>query len=327
MDNARKTRWQAQEQFMAAEGATYAVLWVRKGENFVVAKDFTTEERRNATRIVRRDNKTFASEVRLLQIHVDGRGPVATAARSLQPQIVSAQAANMIPPPTVEALTTRNLPVRSDLAEEFSVKNIHFIPLTNGSKLLSVFGSGMYETASFKRWASASAGGMADTRQWAGAGAVLEYGVPTEPEVLSVKLLSLLIQELALVKTLGAFMLLSLEILSTLRVIIFVEGPSELMAGVRKSALAVVEGTMAADKKFAAMASAGGNSTKHYEYSLFRITKFFLKPVVVVIAWMTYVVEGYNEWQERRRLARIRVEEEGTARKDGTGTFLRQGKD
>jgi len=84
---------------------------------------------------------------------------------------------------------------------------------------------------------------------------------------------------------------------------------------------------MAADKKFAAMASAGGNSTTHYEYSLFRITKFFLKPVVVVIAWMTYVVEGYNEWQERRRLARIRVEEEGTARKDGTGTFLRQGKD
>jgi len=75
--------------------------------------DFTTEERRNATRIVRRDNKTFASEVRLLQIHVDGRGPVATAARSLQPQIVSAQAANVIPPPTVEALTTRNLPVRS----------------------------------------------------------------------------------------------------------------------------------------------------------------------------------------------------------------------
>jgi len=41
---------------------------------------------------------------------------------------------------------------------------------------------------------------------------------------------------------------------------------------------------MAADKKFAALSSAEGNSTKHHEYLLFRLTKFFLKPVVVVIA-------------------------------------------
>ena len=40
------------EQFMADLGAAYALHWVRKGDKFVVDKDFTTEARKKALRQV-----------------------------------------------------------------------------------------------------------------------------------------------------------------------------------------------------------------------------------------------------------------------------------
>lgn len=56
---ARQGRWRRQEAYMESIGATYALLWERRGDKFVATKDFTTDSRRRALRLVRADGKTL----------------------------------------------------------------------------------------------------------------------------------------------------------------------------------------------------------------------------------------------------------------------------
>ena len=118
-DAFQRKRWQMQENFMAELGATHAILWVRNETHFEVAKDFTTEEKRRALRLARRDDKTFASESRKVKIPAEGNGAIATAARS-QRELVVKDFSKM---------------VRVKLCREFGVKELHFVPLSSGSVL------------------------------------------------------------------------------------------------------------------------------------------------------------------------------------------------
>ena len=118
-DAFQRKRWQMQENFMAELGATHAILWVRNGTHFEVAKDFTTEEKRRALRLARRDDKTFASESRKVKIPAEANGAIATAARS-QREVVVKDFSKM---------------VRVKLCREFGVKELHFVPLKSGSVL------------------------------------------------------------------------------------------------------------------------------------------------------------------------------------------------
>ena len=58
-EEARRDRWRRQEEYMESLGATYALLWERQGDKFVGTKDFTTDSRRRALRLVRADGKTL----------------------------------------------------------------------------------------------------------------------------------------------------------------------------------------------------------------------------------------------------------------------------
>lgn len=84
-----------------------------------MSKDFTTEARKKALRQVRRDDLTFASESRLIRVDANGRGPLATAARTKEEQVV----------------TDTTTMVRAALATEFSIKRITFVPLPSGEVL------------------------------------------------------------------------------------------------------------------------------------------------------------------------------------------------
>jgi len=63
-------------------GATHAIFWWRKGDEFVVGASFVVPERVRALKAARGDDKTYTSESALLKIPADSVGPVATAARS-----------------------------------------------------------------------------------------------------------------------------------------------------------------------------------------------------------------------------------------------------
>ena len=101
---------------MEAMGATYCILWQRKGDDFVVAKDYTTEARRKAMRRVRGDDKLFATESRRYKLPASGSGPIATAARMNQ-QVTIKDTSSM---------------QRAALAKEFGIKKIHFVPVADG---------------------------------------------------------------------------------------------------------------------------------------------------------------------------------------------------
>jgi hypothetical protein len=91
---------------MEAMGATYCILWQKKGDVFVVVQDYTTEARRKAMRRVRGDDKLFATESRRYTLPVNGTGPIATAARKNM-QVTIKDTSQM---------------QRADLAKEFGVK-------------------------------------------------------------------------------------------------------------------------------------------------------------------------------------------------------------
>ena len=91
---------------MEAMGATYCILWQKKGDVFVVVQDYTTEARRKAMRRVRGDDKLFATESRRYTLPVNGTGPIATAARKNM-QVTIKDTSQM---------------QRADLAKEFGIK-------------------------------------------------------------------------------------------------------------------------------------------------------------------------------------------------------------
>ena len=100
----------------------YSILWVRKGNTFVVAKEFTTEARKEALRKLRRDDKTFSSESRRFSLASNGNGPIATSARTQKETVV-----------TDTSRISLSMISRRDLAKEFGIKKIHFVPLPDGS--------------------------------------------------------------------------------------------------------------------------------------------------------------------------------------------------
>merc|ERR1719499_574112 len=63
-------------------GATHAIFWWKKGDEFVVGASYVVPERVRALKAARGDDKTYTSESEKTKILADGKGPVATAARS-----------------------------------------------------------------------------------------------------------------------------------------------------------------------------------------------------------------------------------------------------
>ena len=129
------------ERLMESLGATYMILWERDGEKFRVGQDFTTESRKKALRKVRGDKLTFSSASRKFTINANGRGPIATCAREGK-QIT---------------IYDTSVMQRAQVAEEFNIKQITFVPVKGGNK-------------------------------------VLEYGTPQAEEVLCLQLLGYVIQ-------------------------------------------------------------------------------------------------------------------------------------
>jgi len=100
-------------------GATHAIFWWRKGDEFVVGASYIIPERVRALKASRGDDKSYTSESALVKIPVNGEGPVATAARSGK-EI------------TLEDPTTNSNFKRASLAKEFNIGNCHFVPCRDG---------------------------------------------------------------------------------------------------------------------------------------------------------------------------------------------------
>ena len=95
----------------------YSILWTRKGDKFVAKREFTTQARKEALRKARHDDKTFSSESMRFEFPVNGNGPIATSARTKTETVIT-DFSNMN---------------RRELAKEFGIKKIHFVPLPDGS--------------------------------------------------------------------------------------------------------------------------------------------------------------------------------------------------
>ena len=99
-------------------GASYTMFWALGADKkqYSVVADYVTESRREALAKVRGDDKTFCSESRKLALDAAGTGPVATAMRTGETQVVD----------DVTAMK------RAALAEEFRVTKIIFTPVEGG---------------------------------------------------------------------------------------------------------------------------------------------------------------------------------------------------
>ena len=180
-------------QNMEQIGATYCILWKQQGDRWVVAKDYTTEARRKAMRKVRGDDKLFASESRKYSVPISGRGPVAVSARTKK-QVT---------------ITDTSTMVRAELAKEFGIRKIHFVPIEGG---------------------------------------VLEYGTPSGEEVVLMKLMSLTIREMSHPRSFSRFFNLLGELFLCLRLLIAVE-ETNLVNGVRKTVSSFLASVIDLDQK------------------------------------------------------------------------------
>mmetsp|Transcript_85119 Transcript_85119/g.214607 ORF Transcript_85119/g.214607 Transcript_85119/m.214607 type:complete len:611 (-) Transcript_85119:351-2183(-) len=99
-------------------GATHVIFWWKKGEEFVAGASYVLPERERMLKAARGDDKTFTSESSLVTIRSDGKGPVATAARSGK-EITLEDAANF-------------RFKRASLAKEFNIGSLHFVPCKDG---------------------------------------------------------------------------------------------------------------------------------------------------------------------------------------------------
>jgi len=100
-------------------GATHAIFWWKKGEEFVVGASYVLPERLRALKAARGDDKSYTSESALVKIPADGTGPVATAFRSGKEVTLEDPAAD----PNFK---------RGSLAKEFNVGRCHFVPCKDG---------------------------------------------------------------------------------------------------------------------------------------------------------------------------------------------------
>lgn len=97
-------------------GAQHATLWQQKGDNFYVLTSYVTPAHIRAQKSKRGDDKTFCSESANVEIDATGEGPVATAKRS----------------GTSICVDSSGLVKRSELAKEFGIGSLTFVPVTSG---------------------------------------------------------------------------------------------------------------------------------------------------------------------------------------------------
>merc|ERR1711956_160663 len=102
-------------------GATHAIFWWRKGDEFVVGASYVIPERVRALKAARGDDKSYTSESALVKIPVDSEGPVATAARSGKEITLE--------DPTADSNSNFR---RASLAKEFNIGTCHFVPCRDG---------------------------------------------------------------------------------------------------------------------------------------------------------------------------------------------------
>ena len=155
------------------------------------------------------------------------------------------------------------------LAQEFGIKQIHFVPT--------------------------------------GDGRVIEYGTPSGEEVMCLQLLSLLIEETASTRSFKTIVYNVFEMLSLLRLIVVIEGPLHVVAGVRKATSSMLEGALNAENKF--KRQAGQNVTFFRKITLLRF--LVLQPVSAVVTGLTYIadyiVDAYVEWRGRSRRMKLQA--------------------
>jgi len=101
------------------ESAVYTLFWKRRGSEFEVGASYVLQERAEALRLERGDEKTFASESALVTLPATGSGPVASAAASGRPI-------------TLESPATDPNFARSNLAAEFTIRCCEFVPCNGG---------------------------------------------------------------------------------------------------------------------------------------------------------------------------------------------------
>jgi len=100
-------------------GAKYAMLWSEKGGEFSVAADYKIPERVAALRAKRGDDKSYITESRAMKFPAAGDAYVAAAARGGESLFCQ------------KAATDEKLE-RRELAKEFSVSSINFVPVEGG---------------------------------------------------------------------------------------------------------------------------------------------------------------------------------------------------
>lgn len=97
-------------------GASYCIYWAKEGNEFKVKADYVTDSRKRLLQEVRNDDETFCSKSRHMTIDATGNGPIAMAFREGKETTV----------------TDVNEMKRAELAKEFDIASIHFIPMESG---------------------------------------------------------------------------------------------------------------------------------------------------------------------------------------------------
>ena len=95
-----------------------------------------------------------------------------------------------------------------------------------------------------------------------------------------------------------------------LRLIVVIEGPLHVVAGVRKATSSMLEGALNAENKFKRQAQlAGQNVTFFRKITLLRFP--VLQPVSAVVTSLTYIadyiVDAYVEWRGRSRRMKLQA--------------------
>ena len=156
---------------------------------------------------------------------------------------------------------------RSKLAREFGIKEIHFVPT--------------------------------------GDGRVIEYGTPSGEEVMCLQLLSLLIEETASTRSPKTFFYNIFEILGLLRLIVVIEGPLHIVAGIRKATTSMLQGTMSHEEAMKRQARLAGQKMLFRKITMLRL--LVLQPISFVVTGLTYLADAYADWRYRSRTRKLQA--------------------
>jgi len=99
-------------------GATHTIFWKKINNMYVAGASYVVPERLRVLKETRGDDKTYTSESLGMTFPADGDGPIAVTARSGKAMVIDApEQANM---------------KRAELAKEFNIGDIHFVPCRDG---------------------------------------------------------------------------------------------------------------------------------------------------------------------------------------------------